>query len=98
EPGRVTAGNASQISDGAAALLLMSETRAKALGLKPRARIVAMTTVGSDPTLMLTGPIPATFKVLERAGLTLNDIDLFEVNEAFAPVPMAWMHETGVSH
>jgi acetyl-CoA acyltransferase len=98
EGGRVTAGNASQISDGAAALLLMSETRAKALGLKPRARIVAMTTVGSNPTLMLTGPIPATFKVLEHAGLTLDDIDLFEVNEAFAPVPMAWMHETGVGH
>ncbi|HEY2659731.1 MAG TPA: thiolase family protein [Caulobacteraceae bacterium] len=96
--GRITAGNASQISDGAAALILMSETRAKALGLRPRARIVAMSTVGSDPTLMLTGPIPATQKVLARAGLTLNDIELFEVNEAFAPVPMAWMQETGVSH
>jgi acetyl-CoA acyltransferase len=98
EGGRVTAGNASQISDGAAALLLMSEAKARALGLKPRARIIAMTTVGSDPTLMLTGPIPATRRVLERAGLSLADIDLFEVNEAFAPVPMAWMHDIGVSH
>jgi acetyl-CoA acyltransferase len=96
--GRVTAGNASQISDGAATLLLMSEEKAKALGLKPRARIVAMTTVGSDPTLMLTGPITATAKVLQRAGLAPGAIDLFEVNEAFAPVPMAWMHETGVGH
>ena len=67
------------------------------MGLKPRARIRAMTTVGSDPTLMLTGPIAATRKVLAQAGLTLDDIDLFEINEAFAPVPMVWMKELGVS-
>ena len=95
--GRVTAGNASQISDGAAALLLMEESHARALGLRPRARIRAVATVGSDPVLMLTGPIAATRKVLERSGLTLDDIDLFEVNEAFAPVPMVWMREFGVS-
>jgi acetyl-CoA acyltransferase len=95
--GRVTAGNASQISDGAAALMLMSADKAQALGIKPRARIVAFTTVGSDPTLMLTGPIAATRKVLQQAGLTLDDIDLFEVNEAFAPVPLVWMQELGVS-
>src|SRR5690606_24192015 len=68
------------------------------LGVKPRARIRAFTTVGSDPTLMLTGPITATRKVLVQAGLELGDIDLFEVNEAFAPVPMVWMKELGVSH
>jgi len=96
--GRVTAGNASQISDGAAALLLMEEGHARLLGLKPRARIRAVTTVGSDPVLMLTGPIAATRKVLTRAGLTVDDIDLFEVNEAFAPVPMVWMQEMGVGH
>ncbi len=95
--GRLTAGNSSQISDGAAALLLMSSVKAESLGLKPRARIRAMTTVGSDPTLMLTGPIAATRKVLAQVGLTLDDIDLFEVNEAFAPVPMVWMKELGVS-
>ena len=95
--GRLTAGNSSQISDGAAALLLMSSVRAETMGLKPRARIRGMTTVGSDPTLMLTGPIAATRKVLVQAGLTLDDIDLFEINEAFAPVPMVWMKEMGVS-
>ena len=95
--GRVTAGNASQISDGAAALLLMEESHARGLGLRPRARIRAVATVGSDPVLMLTGPIAATRKVLERSGLTLDDIDLFEVNEAFAPVPIVWMREFGVS-
>ncbi|MBD1602119.1 thiolase family protein [Pseudomonas typographi] len=98
EGGRITAGNSSQISDGAAALLVMSEAMATQLGLKPRARIRAFTTVGSDPTLMLTGPIAATFKVLKKAGLSLDDIDLFEVNEAFASVPLAWMQETGVAH
>ncbi|MFV0926561.1 acetyl-CoA acetyltransferase [Pseudomonas sp. 1239] len=98
EAGRITAGNSSQISDGAAALLLMSEGTAKQLGLKARARIRAFTTVGSDPTLMLTGPIAATHKVLAKAGLRLADIDLFEVNEAFASVPLAWMAETGVPH
>ena len=98
EGGRVTAGNASQISDGAAAVLLMEEEHARKLGLRPRARIRAVATVGSDPVLMLTGPIAATRKVLERAGLTLDDIDLFEINEAFAPVPLVWMKEFGVSH
>ncbi|EPL11350.1 thiolase family protein [Pseudomonas sp. CF161] len=96
--GRITAGNSSQISDGAAALLLMSADTAKRLGCKARARIVAFTTVGSDPTLMLTGPMAATRKVLAKAGLSLNDIDLFEINEAFACVPLAWMQETGVPH
>jgi acetyl-CoA acyltransferase len=96
--GRVTAGNASQISDGAAAVLLMSSDAARRLDVRPRARIRAIATVGSDPTLMLTGPIGATRKVLERAGLTAADIDLFEVNEAFAPVPLMWMRELGVGH
>jgi acetyl-CoA acyltransferase len=95
--GRVTAGNASQISDGAAAVLLMSENAAQRLGVKPRARICALTTVGSDPTLMLTGPIAATQRVLQRAGLTKEDIDLYEVNEAFACVPLIWMRELGIS-
>ena len=98
EGGRVTAGNASQISDGAAGVLLMAAERAQASGLQPRARIRAVATVGSDPVLMLTGPIAATRKVLARAGLTLNDIDLFEVNEAFAPVPLIWMQEFGIAH
>ena len=98
ENGRVTAGNSSQISDGAAALLIMNAQVARQHGLRARARIVAFTTVGADPTLMLTGPIAATAKVLKKAGLSINDIDLFEVNEAFAAVPLAWMHETGVSH
>ncbi len=96
--GRVTAGNSSQITDGAAALLLMAADVARAHGLKPRARLRAMTTVGADPTLMLTGPIPATRRMLDRSGLSLSDIDLFEVNEAFAPVPMVWMREFGVGH
>ena len=95
ENGRVTAGNASQISDGAAAILVMSGDKAKELGLKPRFRIIARSVVGSDPTLMLTGPIPATAKVLAKAGFKIDDIDVFEVNEAFASVPMAWLKETG---
>ncbi len=95
EDGVVTAGNSSQISDGAAAVLVMSKEKIRQLGLKPRARIVAQTIVGTDPTIMLTGPIPATKKVLQRAGLRLGDIDLFEVNEAFASVVLAWLHETG---
>jgi acetyl-CoA acyltransferase len=95
--GRLTAGNSSQISDGAAVLLLMSAGKAQALGLTPRARVRAVTTVGSDPTLMLTGPVAATHKVLAKAGLKLDDIDLFEINEAFAPVPLMWMKETGVT-
>jgi acetyl-CoA acetyltransferase family protein len=93
--GVVTAGNSSQISDGAAAVLIMTKEKAQQLGLKPRARIVAQAIVGSEPTIMLTGPIPATAKVLKKAGLQLKDIDLFEVNEAFAPVVLAWQHETG---
>ncbi len=91
--GKITAGNASQISDGAAAVLLMSADRAKELGLTPRARIVDQTTVGVDPVIMLTGPIPATRKLLERNGMTIDDIDLFEINEAFAPVVAAWKRE-----
>ena len=96
EEGKLTAGNSSQISDGAAVLLLMSADAVKRLGVKPRAKIVSFATVGSDPTLMLTGPIEATRKVLQKAGLAVSDIDIFEVNEAFAPVPMMWMKELGV--
>jgi acetyl-CoA acetyltransferase family protein len=91
--GKVTAGNASQISDGAAAVLLMSADKAKALGLTPRAKIVDQTTVGVDPVMMLTGPIPATQKLLQRNKMQIDDIDLFEVNEAFAPVLAAWQRE-----
>jgi len=98
EGGRVTAGNASQISDGAALVLLMAADIAEALGMRARARIRGIATVGSDPVLMLTGPIAATRRVVERAGLSLDQIDLFEVNEAFAPVPLIWMRELGVSH
>ena len=96
EDGVITAGNASQISDGAAALLLVSEEALKRYQLTPLARVVAGVAVGSDPVLMLTGPIPATRKVLDRAGLSVEDIDLFEVNEAFASVVLAWQRETGV--
>jgi acetyl-CoA acetyltransferase family protein len=91
--GKITAGNSSQISDGAAAVLLMSAEKARALGLTPRARIVDQTTVGVDPVIMLTGPIPATRKLLERNGMTMDDIDLVEINEAFAPVVAAWRRE-----
>jgi acetyl-CoA acetyltransferase family protein len=93
EDGKITAGNSSQISDGAAALLLMSADKAAELGVEPRARIVDQTTVGVDPVMMLTGPIPATRKLLDRNGMTIDDIDLFEVNEAFAPVVLAWQRE-----
>ncbi|GAB3791133.1 thiolase family protein [Virgibacillus kimchii] len=93
EDGKITAGNASQMSDGASAVLLMSREKANQLGLVPKARIVARSVVGSDPTLMLTGPIAASQKVLEKANLTLVDMDRYEVNEAFAPVPMAWAKE-----
>ncbi len=95
ENGTIHAGNASQISDGAAALLIMSREKALALGLQPRCRIVARSVVGSDPELMLTGPIAATYKVLQKANLPLERMDLFEVNEAFAPVPLAWLADTG---
>ena len=91
--GVVTAANSSQISDGAAALLIMSEARAKALGLRPRARVVATALAGVDPTIMLTGPIPATQRALKKAGLRLDHIDRFEINEAFASVVLAWERE-----
>jgi acetyl-CoA C-acetyltransferase len=91
--GVITAGNASQISDGCAALLLMSLDRAIGLGLKPRARFAARSVVGSDPVLMLTGPIPATRQVLDRAKLTIDQIDVIEINEAFASVVLAWAQE-----
>jgi acetyl-CoA acyltransferase len=91
----ITAGNASQISDGAAAVLLMSLDKAKQLHIQPRARIRAQAVVGTDPVLMLEGPIPGTAAVLKRAGLDLSSIDLFEVNEAFASVVLAWQKETG---
>jgi len=93
--GLITAGNSSQISDGAAAVLIMERATAERLGLKPRARFVSFTVVGSDPIFMLTGPIAATQKVLKRAGLTLDQIDLVEINEAFASVVLAWQRETG---
>ncbi|HEX9854068.1 MAG TPA: thiolase family protein [Acidimicrobiia bacterium] len=96
--GVITAGNSSQITDGAAATLIMSEEKAAALGLTPRARFVAFALAGVDPILMLTGPIPATQKILDRAGLTIDDIDLYEVNEAFAPVTAAWLRETGADY
>jgi acetyl-CoA acyltransferase len=94
--GRLTAGTSSQISDGASALLLMDAGTAAQRGLRARARIVAMATIGSDPSLMLTGPMAATRRVLEKAELTTRDIDLFEVNEAFACVPLAWQRELEV--
>src|SRR6266545_6797287 len=93
EDGKITAGNSSQVSDGAAAVLLMSADKAKELGLKPRAKMVDQTTVGVDPVMMLTGPIPATRKLLERNGMKMDDIDLVEINEAFASVVAAWRRE-----
>ena len=93
EDGKITAGNSSQISDGAAAVLMMTREKADELGCTPRARIVDQTTVGVDPVIMLTGPIPATQKILDRNGMSINDIDLFEVNEAFASVLAAWYRE-----
>jgi acetyl-CoA acyltransferase len=93
--GKITAGNSSQVSDGAAAILVCSEAFAKQHGLRPRARIVSAVVLGDDPELMLTAPIPATARVLERASLTLEQIDLIEINEAFASVVLAWQRETG---
>ncbi|GAC1358923.1 MAG: thiolase family protein [Polyangiales bacterium] len=93
EDGVIHAGNSSQISDGAAAVVLASEAACKKHGWTPRARIVATAVAGTDPTIMLTGPIPATKKVITKAGLKLSDIDLFEVNEAFASVPLAWARD-----
>jgi len=95
DDGVIHAGNSSQISDGAAALLVMSEDEAARRGLTPLVRYTAGAVIGADPVLMLTGPIPATAKVLKRAGLGIDDIGVFEVNEAFAPVPLAWLADTG---
>jgi acetyl-CoA acyltransferase len=91
----ITAGNSSQISDGSGALLITTSEKAKELGLKPLVRLHSFSVVGDDPIIMLTGPIPATAKVLKRSGLSISDIGAFEINEAFAPVPMAWLAETG---
>jgi acetyl-CoA acetyltransferase family protein len=93
EDGKITAGNSSQISDGAAAVLLMTREKAEELGLTPRAKILDQTAVGVDPVMMLTGPIPATQKLLERNSMTMDDIDLTEINEAFASVVVAWKRE-----
>jgi acetyl-CoA acyltransferase len=93
EGGRITAGNSSQITDGASAALIMSEEKAAELGVKPRARFVDFAIAGADPRLMLTAPIPATQKVLDRAGLSIGDIDVIEINEAFASVVLAWQQE-----
>jgi acetyl-CoA acetyltransferase family protein len=91
----LTAGNSSQIADGAAAALLMTETTANRLGLRARARFVAFDVIGDDPLLMLSAPIPATRRVLGKAGMSVSQIDHFEVNEAFAPVPLAWLKDIG---
>jgi acetyl-CoA acyltransferase len=96
DDGVVTAGNSSQITDGSAAILIMSGEKANELGLKPRAKFVSFSLAGTDPVSMLTGPIPATQKALAKAGLSHEDIDLYEVNEAFAAVIGAWLRETGV--
>lgn len=95
EGGRVTAANASQICDGAAALMVVNEAGLKALGVAPLARIHQMTVLGHDPVVMLDAPIPATEKALKKAGMSISDIDLYEVNEAFAPVPLAWLQAIG---
>ena len=93
EDGKITAGTSSQITDGASAVLIMSEAKAKALGMTPRARFHTFALAGVDPVTMLTGPIPATTKVLERSGLSLDQIDAIEINEAFASVVLAWEKE-----
>jgi len=95
EDGVIHAGNSSQISDGSAAILFMSAEKAKELGLKPIAKVHTATLAGANPVIMLTAPIPATQKVLKRAGLSIDDIGAYEVNEAFAPVPLAWLKEIG---
>jgi acetyl-CoA acyltransferase len=95
EDGVIHAGNSSQISDGSGALLFMSAEKAKSLGLKPLAKVHTAVLAGADPVMMLSAPIPATQKALKRSGLSLSDIGVFEVNEAFAPVPMAWLKEIG---
>jgi len=95
EGGRTSAANASQICDGAAAVMIVNEQGLKRLGVEPLARIHQMTVLGHDPVIMLEAPIPATEKALGRAGMKIDDIDLYEVNEAFAPVPLAWLKATG---
>ena len=95
EDGVIHAGNSSQISDGSAAILFMSAEKAKSLGLKPLAKVHTATLAGADPVIMLTAPIPATQKALKRSGLRIEDIGVFEVNEAFAPVPLAWLKDIG---
>ena len=95
EGGRVTAATSSQICDGASGVLVVNERGLKALGVKPLARIVHMTVIGHDPVIMLEAPIPATLRALKKADMKIDDIDLYEVNEAFAPVPVAWLRETG---
>lgn len=97
EDGVIHAGNASQISDGSAAMLVMSSQRAKELGLTPLVRVHTAVLAGADPIMMLTAPIPATEKALKKSGLSINDIGTFEINEAFAPVPLAWLKETGAT-
>ena len=98
QDGMITAANSSQITDGAAAMLIMAADKAKELGYTPRARFHSFSLAGADPVLMLTAPIPATHKVLERAGMTIDDIDLFELNEAFASVVGAWLRDTGADY
>ncbi len=95
ENGRITAGNSSQICDGASAVLIMSAEKAEELGMKPRARFHSFALAGTDPVTMLKGPIPATKKIFDRSGLNVEDIDVFEINEAFASVVLAWQQETG---
>ena len=97
EDGVIHAGNASQISDGSAAMLVMTSQRAKELGLTPLVRVHTAVLAGADPIMMLTAPIPATAKALKKSGLSINDIGTFEINEAFAPVPLAWLKETGAN-
>jgi acetyl-CoA acyltransferase len=91
----ITAGNSSQLTDGASAMLIMSETRANQLGLVPRARFAGFSLAADDPIKMLTGPIPATAKILKNTGLTIDQIDHYEINEAFSPVPLLWAHDVG---
>ena len=93
EDGVLTAGTSSQICDGAAAVMLVNDAGLEKLGIKPRAKVVALALAGDDPVIMLTGPIPASKTVLEKASMSIEDVDLYEVNEAFAPVPLAWAKE-----
>ena len=93
DDGVLTAGSSSQICDGAAAIMIVNDAGLEKLGLIPRAKIISLALAGDDPVIMLTGPIPASKTVLEKADLSINDIDIYEVNEAFAPVPLAWAHE-----